>query len=479
MLISNTDNSVYQITSSLNNKNFLIAALEASSDGILVSDNKGNVVYVNGAYESTTGLKKEEMVGKNLKILLDEKIFNAAASLSVLENQKPISLIHKYITGKNALTTASPIYDEKCELVGVVCNTRNISELVSLRRELEKTKMLTQKYSDELQQLREEQLKCEGLVYKSQAMTDTLKFASKVAPFDSTVLITGESGTGKEVLAKFIHQHSPRKDGPFIKVNCSAIPGELFESELFGYAPGSFTGASSQGKTGMFELANEGTILLDEIGELDLSVQPKLLRVLQEMEVHPVGAEKPVKIDVRVLAATNVNLTEEVKEGNFREDLFFRLNVVPIKIPPLRERKEDISEIAAYFMENLNKKYKRNIIITSEVVDVLASYSWPGNVRELENLIEYLFIVNPSDQITIEQLPSWVLTEHVMGEYVCGTDDCIPRLNYILDMYEKNIITVALRKHNSIKETAENLDIHPSTLFRKIKKHKINTDFLD
>ena len=475
------------MTSSINNhevkqfrnKDMLIAALEASSDGILVSDEKGNVVYVNDAYENTTGLKRDDIIEKNLKTLLDQKLFNVAASLAVLENKKPISLIHKYVTGKSAVTTANPIFDKDGELKGVVCNTRNISELIGLRKELEKTKVLTQKYSEELQQFRQEQLKCKGLIYKSQAMADTLKFASKAAAFDSTMLITGESGTGKEVLAKFIHQHSPRKDGPFIKVNCSAIPSELFESELFGYAPGSFTGASSQGKIGMFELANEGTILLDEIGELDLSVQPKLLRVLQEMEVNPVGAEKPVKIDVRVLAATNVNLVEEVKKGNFREDLFFRLNVVPVQIPPLRERKEDIPEIASYFMERLNRKYKKNIIFTSEVVNVLTNYSWPGNVRELENLIEYLFIVNPTAQITIEQLPSWVLTEHIMEKYVCETNNCTSRLNYILDMYEKNIIEVALKKHNSIKETAETLDIHPSTLFRKIKKHGIKTNFSD
>lgn len=459
-------------------KDLLVAALQASSDGILVCDEKGNIVYVNHAYECTTGLRRDDIVGENLKILLDKKLFNVAASLSVLENQKPISIIHQYFTGKSALTTANPIVDTYGNLMGVVCNTRNISELVNLRKELEETKELTQKYSDELQKYRQEQLKCEGLIYRSQAMTDTLKFASKAANFDSTVLITGESGTGKEVLAKFIHQHSLRKDGPFIKVNCSAIPAELFESELFGYAPGSFTGASSQGKTGMFELADGGTILLDEIGELDLSVQPKLLRVLQEMEVHPVGAEKTVKIDVRVLAATNVNLAEEVKKGNFREDLFFRLNVLPIKIPPLRDRKEDIPEMADYFLEKLNKKYKRTIVLTPEVEKILTNYSWPGNVRELENLIEYLFIVNPSDQITIEQLPSWVLTEHVMEEYACETEDCIPRLNYMLDMYEKNIITFALRKHNSIKETAETLDIHPSTLFRKIKKHNIDTDLL-
>lgn len=460
-------------------KNMLIAALEASSDGILVSDEKGNVVYVNDAYERTTGLKKDFMIGKNLKTLLDEKTFNAAASLSVLENEKSVSLLHQYVTGKNALTTANPIYDTEGELIGVVCNTRNMSELISLRKELEKTKILSQKYSDELQQLRREQLKCEGLIYKSKAMADTLKVASKVANFDSTVLITGESGTGKEVLAKFIYQNSPRKDGPFIKVNCSAIPGELFESELFGYVPGSFTGASAQGKTGMFELANGGTILLDEIGELDLSEQPKLLRVLQEMEVHPIGSEKTVKIDIRVLAATNANLAEEVKNGNFREDLFFRLNVLPIKIPPLRERKEDIPVIASYFLEKLNRKYKKSITVTSEVEKILTNYSWPGNVRELENLVEYLFIVNPCDQITIEQLPSWVLTEHVMEENIYENGDCIPRLNYMLDMYEKNIITVALRKHNSVKETAETLDIHPSTLFRKIKKYNINTDFID
>lgn len=457
----------------------LLGSLNSSSDGILISDEEGKVFYVNQAYENTTGLKKDNILGENLKLLLEKKLFNAAASLSVLEDQKPVSIIHKYVTGKSALTTANPIFNKSGLLIGVVCNTRNISELVSLRKELEKTRELTQKYSEELQIFREKQLKCEGLVYKSKAMADTLEFALKAAAFDSTILINGESGTGKEVLAKFIHQHSSRKDGPFIKVNCSAIPAELFESELFGYVPGSFTGASSQGKTGLFELADGGTILLDEIGELDLSVQPKLLRVLQEMEVHPVGAEKPTKIDVRVLAATNVNLNEAVKEGSFREDLFFRLNVLPIQIPSLRERKEDVIEIASYFLEKLNKKYKRNIVFSPEVESVLTNYSWPGNVRELENLVEYLFIVNPNDEITIEQLPSWVLTEHVIEDYYCEGDNCIPRLNYMLDMYEKNIITFALRKHDSVKETAESLDIHPSTLFRKIKKHNIHYDFLD
>lgn len=477
MVISNIDEGGDKVSRCLKDIKYLLSAFEASSDGILLSDYLGNVVYVNKAYEGVTGLKKEELVGKNLNDLLRDKVFNRAISLAVLKDKKPVSVIHQYVTGKDALTTASPIFDENEKLIGVISNTRNISELVRLRKELDKSRMMAQKYSDELSQLRKEQLKLEGLIYKSQAMIDTLEFALKAAPFDSTILITGESGTGKEVLAKFIHQHSPRKDGPFIRVNCSAIPGELFESELFGYEPGAFTGASSQGKVGLFELAHEGTILLDEVGELDLSAQPKLLRVLQEMEVHPVGADKPVKIDVRVLAATNVNLEEEVKNGNFREDLYFRLNVLPIKIPPLRERREDILEMASYFLEKLNKKYKKNIILTEEVENILNNYSWPGNVRELENLIEYLFIVNLEEQITIEQLPSWILTEHVMEDYFSERDGNTSRLNYILDMYEKNIITVALKKHNSVKETAKTLDVHPSTLFRKIKKHNIQIDF--
>lgn len=466
-------------TEYLKDPEFLLKAFDSSPDGFLLSDHQGNVLYVNDAYEQATGIKKEEIVGKNLKDLQEKKIFNISVSLLVLEKKKTLSIIHQYVTGRDALTTASSIYNDKNEIIGVVNNTRNVTELVKLRKELVKAKELNEKYSDELKKLRKEQVKHDGLIYKSEAMAETLEYALKAADYDSTILITGESGTGKEVIAKFIHTNSSRKEGSFIKVNCSAIPSELFESELFGYAPGSFTGASSQGKKGLFELADGGTILLDEIGELDLSIQPKLLRALQEMEIHPVGAEKPVKIDVRVLAATNVNLEEAVERGEFRRDLFFRLNVFPIKIPPLRERKDDIIEIASYFLEKLNRKYKKNIVISSEVKEILTNYSWPGNVRELENLIEYLFIVNPSDEITIEQLPTWILTEHVASGLDSEDNHYDSRLNYMLDMYEKNIIIHSLKKHNSVKETADFLNIHPSTLFRKIKKYNINTDFID
>ncbi|HHY39932.1 MAG TPA: sigma 54-interacting transcriptional regulator, partial [Syntrophaceticus sp.] len=323
----------------LDNADFLKSVLDACSDGILISDDKGNVLYVNAAYESTTGLTREQMVGHNLKKLRDEeKLFNFAVSLLVLEQKKPASIIHEYITGKKALTTGNPIYREGGQgIVGVVCNTRDISSLINLRNELEITRKLLEKYSDELQQLRQQNMQqYEDFVYKSKAVADMLELASKAAQFDSSVLIQGESGVGKELLAKFIHQQSPRAEGPYIRVNCAAIPKELFESELFGYEQGSFTGASQKGKPGMFELANEGTILLDEVGELPLTVQSKLLRVLQEKEVFRLGAQKPTKLNVRVIAATNKDLALEVKKGNFREDLYFRLNVVPIIIPPLR-----------------------------------------------------------------------------------------------------------------------------------------------
>lgn len=461
------------------NEKVLIAALEASSDGILISDDKGNVLYVNSAYEETTGLKKRQMIGKNLRDLLEDKVFNMAASLSVLEDEKTVSIMHKYVTGKKALTTASPIYDEYEKIIGVVCNTRNISELIKLKSELNESKMLTQKYSDELKKLRELQMQCKDIVFKSKVMGEILEFASKAACFDSTVLIYGQSGSGKEVLAKFIHQQSNRKNGPFIKVNCAAIPNELFESEFFGYDPGSFTGAAQKGKPGLFELANDGTILLDEVGELPLVVQSKLLRLIQEREFFRLGASKSVKINVRILAATNKDLLDEVKKGNFREDLYFRLNVIPIKIPSLSERREDISELAMHFIENLNRRYKKNVTISPESLDIMTNYSWPGNIRELQNLIEYLFITNTDGEIGIELLPPKLLTERFLLEKDSKNKKTNLKLEDMMAVLEKNIIISTLKNHTSLRKAAISLGINVSTLSRKIKKYEIEPINMD
>lgn len=461
------------------NGNILMSAMKYSSDGILISDIEGNVVFVNEAYEHTTGLKRKQVLNKNLRTLMEEKVFNKAISLSVLEEGVPVSIIHKYITGKTALTTANPIYDDNENMIGVICNTRNVSELLNLRNELFETKELTKKYSEEIKMLRQLAVHHEDFIYQSKVMEKTIKLASKAAAFDSTILIHGESGTGKEVLAKFIHNESPRKDEPFIKVNCAAIPKELFESELFGYMSGSFTGASKDGKPGMFELANNGTILLDEIGELPLPVQSKLLRVIQEREVFRVGGQTATSLDVRVLAATNRDLKEEVKEGRFREDLFFRLNVVPINIPALRERPEDVEELIQFFLEKLNRKYNKIISITDGAINILKSYSWPGNVRELENLIEYLFIMSTSDEIDIEQLPPKMITGQIKVNFPLEGQETTSKLTYMTELYEKSLILSTLKNYTSIRQAAIDLGIHYSTLSRKIKKYGLEEHILE
>lgn len=453
--------------------NYLFGALEFSADGIYICDKKGNTVYVNPAYEKITGLKRSNMMGENLNNLLKENSFNASASLKVLETKKPVSLIHRYFSGRTALTTAAPIYDNKDNIIGVVCNTRNIEELMDLRKELEDANLKKQRYSEELELLRQEQFSADGLVYKSVAMKETLELASTAAEFDSTILISGESGTGKEVLANFIYQNSKRNNKPFIKVNCAAIPKNLFESELFGYMPGAFTGAKEDGKAGMFELANGGTILLDEIGELTMPVQSKLLRVIQEREVIRVGGTEPIDLDVRILASTNRDLVKEIKDGNFREDLYFRLNVVPIEIPPLRDRLADVSEMINYFMKKLNSKYDRNVIISREANEALINYNWPGNVRELENVIEYMFIMNEREEISFGQLPDKILNDYVLSNSDSKNGKDNNKLNYLVGVYEKIILESALSRHSSLRKTAKTLGIDPSTLSRKAKKYNI------
>lgn len=452
---------------------YTYGALEYSSDGIFITDSDGVAIYVNPAYEEITGLKRSEILGKNLDTLLEENAINESASLKVLETKQSVSLIHRYVSGRTALTTATPIYNLENEIIGVICNTRNIEELIDLKKELDKVNLIKKRYSQELELLRKEHFNAKGLIYKSETMKKTLELAGNAAKFDSNILITGESGTGKEVLAKFIYQNSNRADKPFIKVNCAAIPGELFESELFGYMPGSFTGASDSGKAGMFELANTGTLLLDEIGELNMPIQSKLLRAIQEQEIYRVGGTDPIKLDVRIIASTNKNPIEEIEKGNFREDLYFRLNVFPIEIPPLRKRTEDIVEMINYFMKNLNSKYNRNVVMLRETVEALINYSWPGNVRELENIVEYMFIMNDREEIGFEQLPDKILNEHVLQDDYIHSDGDKGKLDYLMGVYEKIILQSALSKHDSLRQAAKTLNINPSTLSRKVKKYEI------
>lgn len=460
----------------LNDVDFLLSVLDASSDGLLISDSDGNVLYVNSAYEHTTGIRKDDIVGRNLRTLLEENLFNFSASIYVLENKQAVSIIHKYYTGRDALTSAAPIYKDD-NIVGTVNNTRNVTEMLRLREQVKESRETEQRYARELEVLRAVHVRIDGIIAESSSMREVLRLAGTAARYDTTVALSGETGTGKEVISKYIHSMSSRKDGPFIKVNCAAIPSDLFESELFGYEPGSFTGASQKGKIGMFELANKGTILLDEVSELPLSMQSKLLRVLQEREIFRVGGSSPIKLDVRVVSATNKELKKEVDEGRFREDLYFRLNVLPIYIPPLRERKDDIELFIMHFLSRLNSKYKKTVTIDQSAKQMLMSYEFPGNVRELQNLIEYLFITAANDEITAIQFPAKIMTASIYADF--GKNQKSSNLSMMVEAFEKTVIAGELKNHASIRKAAQSLGMHPSTLCRKIKKYGVNVVGID
>ncbi len=337
-------------------------------------------------------------------------------------------------------------------------------------------KLLTKK-----EEKREREEAESGIVGSSKVMQEVFKTVAKVARSSITVLITGESGTGKEVIARAIHRYSDRNDKPFVAVNCAALPPNLLEAELFGYEKGAFTGAVSS-KKGLFEQANGGTIFLDEIGELPLPLQAKLLRVLQEKEVRPIGSERSRKIDVRVIAATNRNLEEEVKKGTFREDLYFRLNIVKIEIPPLRERKEDIVPLAYHFIKRFSKEFKlQPKELSADAVEFLVSYHFPGNVRELENMILRAMVLSPSDFITAEDLKKQVyqespsleglIREFVLKVFSVEQKERNNLYEIVVKAAEKAVISEVLKRcnFNQVK-AARILGIHRNTLRRKIKE---------
>lgn len=448
------------------------AAIDNSFDGILIADKDGNVVYINSSYEKISGLRKDEIINRNLKDLQEEGYFSISASMISIATGEASSTIHSYRSGKTALTNANPIY-ENGELVGVVNNTRNIHDLAEIENTIAEDSYEVVQMERGMTSLKSLLNKEYDFIFESHSMVETIKNASSVAPYDTTVLITGDSGTGKEVVARYIHTNSPRKEEAFIKVNCAAIPSELFESELFGYEKGAFTGARESGKVGMFELANKGTLLLDEIGELPLEMQSKLLRAIQEKKIQRLGSEESIEVDVRILASTNVDLEKAVEEGTFREDLYFRLSVFPVHINPLRERRDDIEPLINFFLERLNKKYKTTSTIDNDALEALKNYSYPGNVRELENIVEYLYVLS-EDSINIGAIPGKVLSNVMLN-----TSDDIDyegkrNLSDLVDIYEKTVIEDVIKKYKNLKSASEVMGIHSSTLSRKMKKYDLD-----
>lgn len=442
----------------------LDSIINSSYDGIYIADAHGVGVKVNKAYERITGVKPEELLGKNMKQVVEEGIVSDSVTLKVLKAKKPITIVQD-VRGKEVLATGSPVFDEEGRLINVITNIRDITELNQLKRDLEKTKALSEKYFSELARLRQKEIHDEGgLVARSQEMRQIFNLARRLGQFDSSVLILGESGVGKEVVAQLIHESGERRNHPFIKVNCGAIPHDLLESELFGYEAGAFTGASRRGKPGLFELADKGTLFLDEVGELPLDLQVKLLRAVQTLEITRVGGTKPIQVDVRIISATNRNLEQMVEEGKFRQDLYYRLNIVPIHIPPLRQRKADIIPLVHYFLNKINQKYGMQKKLSPEVLNIFHNYHWPGNIRELENFIERLVVTVDDDMIMVRHLPSEMYADRF-------TQPAMARpLKEIVQDIEREVITQSLKQYKTTRKTAEVLGIDQSTLVRKIKR---------
>lgn len=446
-------------------------------DGIYIADGKGKTLYINQAYTRITGIKPEEVINRSVEDIVKEgKLYKNPVTMEVIKSKKQVNSVGRSLkNGKKLLVTGIPIFDDNGEVKRVVINDRQMSDLIRISEELEASRKklkaveeVIKKDMQEIRHLRSIQIGKEVMIGISSQMNKVKRMIQQVAPTDATVLITGETGVGKELVAHEIYSKSKRCEESYIKINCAAIPSNLLESELFGYEKGSFTGAKTEGKAGMFELANKGTLLLDEIGDMPLELQAKLLRVLQQQEITRIGGTKPIKINVRILASTNKNLEKQVKQGKFRKDLYYRLNVFPIYIPPLKERTEDIEILAKHFISNFNKKYRKKVTITNDGIKILKQYSWPGNIRELENIMERMVIITENSNVINEE----VLSNALNIDFLQSFDQLNNQmgLKEIVRNVEKKIIKRVLSECKSTREAAKILKIDQSTVVKKAKK---------
>ena len=436
--------------------------LESVQDGICVVDRSGEVTYVNPSYLRIVHKTPEMVVGQN--------VFETAADgnrCAVLRSgiARIGSIRHKK-DGTTIVANVNPIFVDG-EIAGVVSVIKDITEIQTLMERLSQVSAKAEYLEQELLRTKKTAQAFANYIGKSGKVVDVLALASKAADSSANVLIRGESGTGKEVIAEGIHYASGRRRGPFIRVNCGAIPGALLESELFGHEKGAFTGAVRR-KLGKFELANHGTIFLDEIGELDKNLQVKLLRVLQQKEFDRVGGEETIHVDVRIIAATNRDLEAMVREGTFRDDLYYRLNVIPIILPPLRDRPDDIPLLVEHFIEKISKENKKDVRgITPDAMQMFMHYRWPGNVRELENVIERVITLMDTDLITAAVLPSYIKGDIAGREVQSLADDTV----LPWEEYEKQIIANALRQGTSFNGAAKLLRISHKTVAAKARKY--------
>lgn len=452
--------------------------LEGSFDGILVTDAEGKVLYVNDSYERVAEIKRKDIEGKYMKDLINPVWMPNSVAYIVAEQKQPVSKRQIVKSGRHIMVTGRPVLDQKGEIKKIVINARDITEIYDLTEELQRSKEMGKMYLESYSELAGE-IEVKGkpdILAVSQEMRDILSLAKKVANFQATVLIMGESGVGKEEVAKYIHNNSLRKEKPLITLNCGAIPSNLLESELFGYEKGAFTGAIQAGKKGLLESADGGTVFLDEIGETPLDFQVKLLRFLETKEVRRVGSLETEQIDVRIIAATNRDLAQMVEEGSFREDLYYRLNVVQINVPPLRKRVDDIMPLASLFLYKYNKLYNQEKLLTYELIKELEKQPWGGNVRQLKNVIENMVVVSNNEYLQTEDLP-WVIQEiknpsRKLVRTVIEASEGMS-MEEATEALEQLMLQKVKERCDTTREMAEILKINQSTVVRKLQKYHL------
>lgn len=448
---------------------YLDAILNMLDAGVVISDRHGCLVKVNAMYEQLAGFSCGELLGKTVEELQRQKCYSVVLNPQIVATRKPATTVQTTSRGQQLVVSGFPVFDHKGDVAYVAVFVRDMTSMEALREQLAGQQAIIEQYSRQLD-LQEAPAGQERVVHSAtgQALE---AFLRKISPSDATVFLHGETGVGKNMAAYAIHRHSPRRKGPFIKVDCGAIPDQLVESELFGYVPGAFSGALSAGKVGMLELAHKGTLFLDEIGELPLSMQSRLLRFLQDRELVRVGSTAVRTVDVRIIAATNRDIEEEAKAGRFRSDLYYRLCVVECRIPPLRERREDILPLARLFLRNLAARYRKSLDMSHELCAALEAYSWPGNVRELEHIMESLAITSETPVLSPAALPprfSGVVSPCAGAALPSGSPPL--SLKAIMAEKERELLRQALASGLSPEQTCRQYGISRATLFRKLQR---------
>ncbi|HSN93345.1 MAG TPA: sigma 54-interacting transcriptional regulator [Anaeromyxobacteraceae bacterium] len=452
----------------------LEAIINSMSEGLWVSDGEGNVLRVNPASARLNALEPAAVVGRNMTEIVAEGLVERSVTLEVIRTGKAMNMLQTR-RGRKLVVTGTPVRDGAGKLIRVVVNERDVTEIDSLQRHLEEQEAIRDRFRDEMLEMQIAKVESQRVIARSPAMQRALRQAIKVAGADSTVLVLGESGVGKGLFADLIHKYSARAQNPLVKVNCGSIPESLVEAELFGYEKGAFTGAQAKGKPGYFELAEGGTLFLDEIAELPLSSQVKLLRFLEDRRIARVGGISSREVNVRILAATHRDLQEMVDQGRFRLDLFYRLNVVPLTIPPLRERPECILPVLRHYVDHYAGKLGARRRLSRAATEVLLSYGWPGNVRELMNVCERLVVMSDTEVIDVGDLPP-----DVVAATSAGSPPALPpalsdeaTLAEALERTERAVLLRARLRHGNQTDMARALGVNQSTVARKLKRYGI------